>query len=301
MPIGTRRLPNLISMIRVVANPDAPRVTAVTVQGHKPCICALPVTDASTELEAGVYWTPSPGAPVVPRMTPTDNSADVPAVSSRVKRSITIQRLGMQTPSPPMAVQFMSTRGGGRFSVTCLPEFYRPAEERFTVQYAEYQGIVVGEHQSIVPYGGLRSKALERDPVPQPQQLRRFKHLIAKRTYSRYMKSMDPLNRAIHNNLAYSMDLKAISDPPRGRARSCKRIGPKSECSLRMRRDCPAIVPLNMDAVCAYKSVNPMTDSPPDSPGPITPVEDITDVTKNPKEIATSANNSKTMWKGVGY
>ncbi|KAG9073539.1 hypothetical protein FS749_015029 [Ceratobasidium sp. UAMH 11750] len=155
--VGLGKLPMLITRTSTLASLDAPRVTNITVSAHKLSISTLPVSKAQEEPEAGVYKTldsTTRFAIIVPLSVsrahvlpfqPSNEQIPIPVVPTptRPKHSITVQRLGTQTPSPPWAVRHMLTRGGGRFSLMSLPDFHRPASERLAVQYAVGRSEVV--------------------------------------------------------------------------------------------------------------------------------------------------------------
>ncbi|KAG9083024.1 hypothetical protein FRC06_004721 [Ceratobasidium sp. 370] len=148
------KLPGLITITNTTANPDAPRVTKITVGAHSLSTSTVPEPKVPEESGVGVYQTlesttcSATDVPLsvsrglvahAPPLKWSNNRDPIPVVSTpaRPKRSITVQRLGMQTPTPPWAIDHMLTRGGGRFSLMSLPEFHRPASKRLAVQYVE--------------------------------------------------------------------------------------------------------------------------------------------------------------------
>ncbi|KAG8680147.1 hypothetical protein FRC08_016504 [Ceratobasidium sp. 394] len=311
--VGLGKLPVLITRTNTLASLDAPRVTNITVSAHKLSISTLPVSKAQEEPEAGVYKTLDSTtrfaiivplsvsrAHVLPFQPPNEQDpTPVVPTSTRPKGSITVQRLGMQTPSPPWAVRHMLTRGSGRFSLMSLPEFHRPASERLAVRYVEGRSeVVAAACPKLVCHGG---QTLDTDLVP--EQLKTFKHLVAERIRPRHTESMDPLKLAIHNNLAR---LITSSSLPRHQVeRPSVAKAPKSKDNQRMRRTRPALQPLDIDAARAYMSINPTSDSPPESPGPVTPADGTTAATQTSKEpriakhkVEVSARSSK---RGIGH
>ncbi|KAG9078750.1 hypothetical protein FS749_009190 [Ceratobasidium sp. UAMH 11750] len=88
---------------------------------------------------------------------------------------------------------------------------------------------------------------------------------------------MDPLKRAVHNSLARVVDLtvtrRAPKEPkrPRNHTRSSSNTSSfKLDDGGYLRRTRPTVRPLDLDAARAF---HPPTDSPPESPGPTTPVD----------------------------
>ncbi|KAG9090599.1 hypothetical protein FS749_000442 [Ceratobasidium sp. UAMH 11750] len=210
----------------------------------------------------------------------SDEQTQIPVVPTptRPKHSITVQRLGTQTPSPPWAVRHMLTRGGGRFSLMSLLDFHRPASERLAVQYVEGESeVIAAACPKPVCHGG---QTVDTNLVP--EQLKTFKHLVEERIRPRHMESMDPLKLAIHNNLARLITPSSI--PRHQVERSSIARAPELKGSQRMRRTRPALPPLDIDAARAYTSTNPTSDSPPESPGPVTPADGTTGATQTTKE-----------------
>ncbi|KAG9083381.1 hypothetical protein FRC06_004558 [Ceratobasidium sp. 370] len=219
----------------------------------------------------------------------SEKHTDMAVVCSppRPKHAITVQRLGMQTPSPPWAVRYMSTRGGGRFSLMSRMEFHRPASERLAAQDME------GEFPNAVPQETHTGHTL--DTRFAPEQLKVVKRLVAARISRRHLKTMAPLKQALHNALARAMVLKVltgVSIRPKRHLRNSGIGFAKSEGEQRMRRTRPTVAPLNMDAVHACGSANPLTDSPPDSPGPHTPTDDIDATREGSGEADTSGEKT---------
>ncbi|KAG8767683.1 hypothetical protein FRC12_006110 [Ceratobasidium sp. 428] len=280
VPPTTGTAPRMIVSASGPADPDPPRITAVTAQVHTDLSVCISLSHASTRSEAGVHWTLQSSTRFM-NIVPLSSSKTTyePAAEQNInvagpsllrpKRSTTVQRLGLQTPSPPKAVQYMAARGGGRFSLVDLPEFHHPVSERFATQLVEHAGNVVGEYQA----------SASREPIigAAPQQSRILERLVAEHTHPRCLKSMDPLKLAVHNSLVCVMNFKATPSPPRTRVHGFSRKHPpKSEGSRHKHRSRPAVAPLDMDAVHAYNSTNPLANSPPESPGPITPASDST-------------------------
>ncbi|KAG8704295.1 hypothetical protein FRC08_002305 [Ceratobasidium sp. 394] len=299
--LSRRLLPRLITTINAVASLDIPRVTAITVGAQKLSISIFPASKAPEKPEADVYQTlPSPTrfaiivppsvsrAYVLPSHAPNKQDPISVVPPTRPRRSITVQRLGVQTPSPPWAIRHMLTRGGGRFSLMSLPEFHRPASERLAVQYVEGKGDAVAPADLKFVYKGTHTRqTLEADLAP--EQLKTFKYLVAERTSLHRLEAMDPLKLAVHNNLARV--IVASSHP-----------GHHKPNGQRMRRTRPNLPRLDVDAARAYTSTNPTSDSPPESPGPVTPA-DLTTVTtrtsKEPRIAKDRAVPSKSSRKGV--
>ncbi|KAG8721805.1 hypothetical protein FRC09_007341 [Ceratobasidium sp. 395] len=305
VPPTSGAAPRMIVSASGPANPDPPRITAITAQVRTDLSVCVSLSHASTKSEAGVHWTLQSStrfmntAPLSSSKTTYEPAAEqVINVAGpslfRPKRSITVQRLGLQTPSPPKAIQYMAARGGGRFSLVDLLEFHHPVSERFATQHVEHAGNVVGEYQT---------SASREEPIIQvaPQQSRILKRLVTEHTHPRCLKSMDPLKLAVHNNLVCVMNLKATPSPPRTRVHSFPRKHlPKPEGSRHKHRSRPAVAPLDMDAVRAYNSTNPLADSPPESPGPITPASDSTG-TMESSMIVHVVDDMKAEQKGSAY
>ncbi|KAG8683703.1 hypothetical protein FRC08_014125, partial [Ceratobasidium sp. 394] len=277
--IALGKLPMLIARTNTLASLDPPSVTESTVSAHKLSISIVPVSKTREEPETSVYKTldsTTRFAIIVPlsvsraHVLPfqlSDEQTQIPVVPTptRPKHSITVQRLGTQTPSPPWAVRHMLTRGGGRFSLMSLLDFHRPASERLAVQYVEGESeVIAAACPKPVCHGG---QTVDTNLVP--EQLKTFKHLVEERIRPRHMESMDPLKLAIHNNLARLITPSSI--PRHQVERSSIARAPELKGSQRMRRTRPALPPLDIDAARAYTSTNPTSDSPPESPGPVTP------------------------------
>ncbi|KAG9082361.1 hypothetical protein FRC07_014234 [Ceratobasidium sp. 392] len=212
------------------------------------------------------------------------------SLTPRPKRSVTIQRLGMQTPSPPRAVQYMATRGGGRFNIMNLPEFHRPAEKRLAVQYTEGEGDVA----AVIPkpmHKEYYTRQLFNTNLA-PERLSTFKRLVVERT--RYLESMDPLKLAVHNNLA-----RIITASRRLQIRTPSVVETsKPISSQRMRRMNSSLAPIDTDAARAYISTGPVTDSPMDSPGPVTPVDETTQISRGSQMERGKTSRTKASKKG---
>ncbi|KAG8744465.1 hypothetical protein FRC10_010135 [Ceratobasidium sp. 414] len=249
----------------------------------------VPVPEALEEPGTGVYQMPESTPTIVPLSLsrglaahvlpsqPSNEQDSIPVTPTPThpKRSITIQRLGMQTPSPPWAVRHMLTRGGGRFSLVDLSDFHRPASERLAVQYVEGENDIVAAVGPKPVFGGVhRRQMLDTDLAP--GQLRTFKHLVTVRL--RHLESMDPLKLAIHNNLTRL--ITSSSRPGRQVGSSSVTKTPKSKSRQVIRRTHPILPPLDTDAARAYMSTNPTSDSPPESPGPATPTDETTGATR---------------------
>ncbi|KAG9082477.1 hypothetical protein FRC07_014192 [Ceratobasidium sp. 392] len=217
------------------------------------------------------------------------------SLTPRPKRSVTIQRLGMQTPSPPRAVQYMATRGGGRFSVMNLPEFHRPAEKRLAVQYAEAEGDVAAVISKNAHKGHHTRQSSNANLAP--ERLSTFKRLIVERTRPRHLESMDPLKLAVHNNLARTI---TASRRLQTRTPSVVEIS-KPTSTQRMRRMNTSLAPIDTDAARAYVSTDPVSDSPLDSPGPVTPVDEITKISGGSHMDRSKVSRAKASKKGGVY
>ncbi|KAG8743651.1 hypothetical protein FRC10_011620 [Ceratobasidium sp. 414] len=111
-----------------------------------------------------------------------------------------------------------------------------------------------------------------------PEQLKAFERLVAKRIRASRLNSMPPLKQAIHNSLARVVDLKVAKRERTGtskRSRNHTRGSPnassfKLDDGQRVRRTRPTVRPLDLDIT---RASHPPTDSPPESPGPTTPVD----------------------------
>ncbi|KAG8699935.1 hypothetical protein FRC08_005023 [Ceratobasidium sp. 394] len=310
--LSRRSIPRLITTISTAASLDMPRVTAITVGAQKLSISIFPVSKAPEKPDADVYQTlPSPTrfaiivppsvsrAYVLPSHTPNkqDPTSVVP-IPTRPRGSITIQRLGMQTPSPPWAVRHMLTRDGGRFSLMSLPEFHRPASERLAVQYLEGKGEVVAPVGLKPIYKGTPTRQML-DADLTPEQLKTFKYLVAERTRLHCLEATDPLKLAVHNNLAHVI---VASSHPRQQVERPIVTKASKPNGQRVRRTRPILSPLDVDAARAYTLTNPTSDSPPESPGPATPGDLVTGTTRTSKEPHIAKDRavpSKPSKKGV--
>ncbi|KAG8694119.1 hypothetical protein FRC09_010051 [Ceratobasidium sp. 395] len=282
--IGAGKLPKLITMANLVASVDVPGVTAVTVQAHKSWIHAPAVPCASAnEPEPGVYKTfPSATrfaiivplsaskAPYKPFVERSPDLATDPS-SPHPRRSVTVQRLGEQTPSHPDTICYMSTRGGGRFSLMSRPELHRPASERLAARYVECEGDMVANDDLELTHQGLCVKQpLGVDPAP--EKLVAIKSLVAKRLHPHDLELMDPLKLAMHNNLAH---MATTSSRPRKQDASVTKTS-KPNSAQPMRRAKVNLKPLDTEVARAYIPTDPATDSPLESPSPVTPTDEAT-------------------------
>ncbi|KAG8738542.1 hypothetical protein FRC10_006746 [Ceratobasidium sp. 414] len=312
LPSRPIKLPRLITRA-AGSHADMPRVTAVTVDAHRSSAHILPTPHVPAKPETAVYQTLQSAtrfAIIIPLSIQTasfqplvEKHTGIAVVRSspRLKRGITIQRLGMQTPSPPWAVRYMSTRGGGRFSLMSRVEFHRPASERLAVQHMEGND----ECLNVMPQGTRTEHTFDNEFAP--EKLKVIKYLVAQRISPHRLETMEPLKQALHNVLARAVSLKAptrTSIQPKRRVRDSRPGSAKPESSQHMRRTRPAIAPLDMDAVHSYKSTNSITESPPESPGPKTPTDDPAVSRKDSKEACTSKDkvvaSSKSRQKVVG-
>ncbi|KAG9124380.1 adenylosuccinase ade13 [Ceratobasidium sp. 392] len=276
-------LPKLVVMASTTTGPDVPNVTAVTVQAHKSLVRITPRTCAPKQPETGVYQTLDSSTRftiIVPlsaskvlyeASTERDANAAVVDTPPRPKRSITVQRLGMQAPSPAWAVDYMSTRGGGRFSLMTRAELHRPASERLAMQETENDCITVTTDLGPMYQGPSTKRNHDNDVAS--DQWTTFKRLIAKRTPC-HPESMDPLRLAVHNNPART--IVAPSNPGRSVRRPSVAKARELTGGQRVRRMTATLAPLDTEVVRAYMPANPATDSPPESPGPVTPVDGAT-------------------------
>ncbi|KAG9124960.1 hypothetical protein FRC07_009552 [Ceratobasidium sp. 392] len=227
------------------------------------------------------------------------------------RRCITIDRVGYMTPSPPRFIRWMWTRGGGRFRPIdiCRPGWERLAVQYAegcditdNDETGEPWSPCLTSNKPVSPNvaSGLKSSA-EADIVDElglnlvsqryrmrhtfdsdfvPEQLQAFERLVAKRIRGGRLDSMHPLKQAVHNSLARVVNLKTTKKEhtsTRKRIRKHSRSSSnessfKLEDGQRLRRTRPSVRPLDVDAARAY-AVAPLTDSPPESPGPTTPVE----------------------------
>ncbi|KAG8759428.1 hypothetical protein FRC12_009761 [Ceratobasidium sp. 428] len=278
---GAGKLPKLITMANLAANVDVPGVTAVTAQAHKSWIHAPAVPCPSVnEPEPGVYKTfPSATrfAIIVPLSAskapyePSVKSSSEDVSSPRPRRSITVQRLGKQTPSHPNTIHYMSIRGGGRFSLTSRPELHRPASERLAARYVECEGDMVANDDLKLAHQGLCVKQpLGVDSAP--EKLVAIKSLIAKRLHAHDLELMDPLKLAMHNNLAR---MATTSSRPQKQDASVTKTS-KPNSAQRMRRTKVNLKPLDTEVARAYVPTDPATDSPLESPSPVTPTDEAT-------------------------
>ncbi|KAG9102991.1 hypothetical protein FRC06_000567 [Ceratobasidium sp. 370] len=196
----------------------------------------------------------------------------VTSTSVYPKPSITVQRLSCMTPSPPRFIHWISARGGGRFRPI---DVCRPGWQRLAVQYAE--GCDITDNGLNLVSRRTRIKHTF-DSDFAPEQLMEFERLVAKRIRAGRLDSMQPLKQAVHNSLARVVDLKAArrehtgtSKRSRNHTRSISNAGSfKLDDGLRLRRTRPTIRPLDLNAT---RASHPPTDSPPESPGPTTPVD----------------------------
>ncbi|KAG8682273.1 hypothetical protein FRC09_016881 [Ceratobasidium sp. 395] len=110
------KLPRLIVTAKATGCPDVPKVTEITVRANEPSIRISPISCTLKEPEACAYQTlPSATrfsiivplsaskAPYEPSVKEGTDKVAVLVFSP--KRCITIQRLGMQTPSPAWAIE----------------------------------------------------------------------------------------------------------------------------------------------------------------------------------------------------
>ncbi|KAG8716375.1 hypothetical protein FRC09_015847 [Ceratobasidium sp. 395] len=295
--------PRLIASTGACDSLDNPRVMAIMIQASSTC----PFIAVFWEL----LWVHMLSlSDLIASMTKQD--AFVVSGPECPKPGITVQRLGLpyMTPSPPRFIRWMLTRGEGRFRPI---DICRPGWQRLAVQYTEGCDITdndeTGEPWSPrfttckvpSPHLSASGSPVEADVVDElglnlisqrlrarhtfdsdfdPEQLQAFERLVAKRIRTGHLDSMGPLRQAVHNSLARVVDLKAAKRDhtnTRKRTRNHSRSSSntssfKLEEGQRLRRTRPTVRPLDVVAARAYDSAPP-TDSPPESPGPTTPVE----------------------------
>ncbi|KAG9124085.1 hypothetical protein FRC07_012901 [Ceratobasidium sp. 392] len=308
-PTGTVGLPNLIAVSSTMTSLDVPRVTAVTVQAHKPSAHILPGLCAPKQSETSVYRTldsTTRFAIIVPLSASKatyeasiEPNTDVIVLGAppRPKRSVTIQRLGVQTSLPAWAIDYTLTRSGGRFSLMSRAELRRPASERLAVQEMESEDRIAVTTGLEPTYQGLHTKRT-RDNKFASEEFTTFKRLVSERTRPRHLELMGPLRLAVHNNLTRSIAILNNSGRPIKGTPSSK--DSKSMSSHRMRRMTPTLASLNTEVARACMVVDPETGSPLESPELVTPVDETTI-----KERCTTKDKStvpiKSPKKGVAH
>ncbi|QRW04028.1 hypothetical protein RhiLY_03027 [Ceratobasidium sp. AG-Ba] len=113
------------------------------------------------------------------------------------------------------------------------------------------------------------------------EHLRKFERQVAKRIREGQLDKLEPLRRAVHNCLARVVDLRAGTKEREyedaARARRSRNHSRTSSFKLdlggtrRPRRARPTVQPLDLEAACFEVAIS---DSPPESPTPTTPVDD---------------------------
>ncbi|KAG9122858.1 hypothetical protein FRC07_000588 [Ceratobasidium sp. 392] len=281
---GSVGLPKLMTMSGATTSLDLPRVTAVTVQAYKSSVRILSRFCAPKQSEISVYQTldsttrfaiivPLSASKAYEASTEQNINVNVLDNPPRPKRGATVQRLGMQTPSPAWAIDYMSTRGGGRFSRMNRAKIHLPTSKRLALQEMESKDRIAAAAGPEPACQGSRTKRT-RDNEVASEQFTTFKRLVAERTRPRCLESMGPLRLAVHNNLTRSIAISSNSGCSVGRNPAEK--ASKSKGGHRMRRMTPNIAPLDTGVTRAYMPVEPGMDSPPESPGPVTPVDEAT-------------------------
>ncbi|QRW11338.1 hypothetical protein RhiLY_10337 [Ceratobasidium sp. AG-Ba] len=203
------------------------------------------------------------------------------------KRSLTVQRLGLQTALPQWTHEYMRERGsaGVRYSRMNIPELHRPASKRLAVLCAGDE--IVGAVMNAQPQNEKPAR-LPIDLGFDPEQLELVQLYVAERLLEGYPKRQCLLKRAVYNNLALVLVQKFCPE----------RLGttPRREGSLRERRGLPTLPPLDIDAAKAYTPI-PKMDSPPESPSPVTPEDEFVRPVYVRKEHVASSKWSK----GISY
>ncbi|QRV96592.1 ribosomal protein S10p/S20e [Ceratobasidium sp. AG-Ba] len=207
--------------------------------------------------------------------------------SSCPKRSLIIQRLGLQTPLPQWTHEYMRGRGspGIRYSRMNIPELHRPASKRLAVLCTGDE--VVGAVINAKPQSEKHDR-LPTDSDFDPEQLELVQLQVAERILDGYPNKQRLLKRAVYNNLA--LVLVQAFYPER------LETTPKREGSLRERRGLPTLPPLDIDAARAY-TLSPKMDSPPESSSPVTPEDEFVRPVYVRREHVASSKWSK----GISY